>query len=130
MTSGPKSSAARKRILFVDDDLQVLAGLRNVFHRDRQRWDMVFANDPEVALAELYRTVFDAVVCDMRMPGMDGLQLLERVREHSPRTARVMLSGTADREEVDRATAAVDELLGKPCASAILRATLERMTNR
>jgi CheY-like chemotaxis protein len=123
-------TAAKKRILFVDDDPQVLAGLRNVFHRDRQRWDMVFANDPEVALAECERAAFDAVVCDMRMPGMDGLQLLERVRQSSPRTARVMLSGTADRDEVDRATATVDELLGKPCTSATLRATLERMTNR
>lgn len=124
------TSTAKKRILFVDDDPQVLAALRNVFHRDRQRWEMVFANDPEVALAEVERAAFDAVVCDMRMPGMDGLQLLEHVREHSPRTARVMLSGTADRNEVDRATAAVDELLGKPCPSATLRATLERITNR
>jgi CheY-like chemotaxis protein len=120
----------RKRILFVDDDPNVLAGLRNVFHRDRARWDLVFANSGEAALVEIEQSRFDVVVCDMRMPGIDGVEVLERVRETSPTTARVMLSGSADKDEVDRATAAVDILLDKPCGSATLRATLERMINR
>jgi CheY-like chemotaxis protein len=121
---------SKKRILFVDDDPNLLAGLRNVFHRDRARWDLTFANSGEAALDELERTTFDVVVCDMRMPGIDGVTVLEHVREKSPRTARVMLSGSADKNEVDRATKAVDELLGKPCSTAVLRATLERMMNR
>jgi YesN/AraC family two-component response regulator len=120
-------SSDKKRILFVDDDPSVLAGLRNIFHRDRKRWDMVFANGGEEALTELEASSFDVVVSDMRMPGVDGVMLLEKVRELSPRTARVMLSGSADKEEVDRATRAVDELLGKPCDSKTLRATLERL---
>jgi CheY-like chemotaxis protein len=121
---------SKKRILFVDDDPNLLAGLRNVFHRDRARWELVFANSGEDALVELERATFDVVVCDMRMPGIDGVTVLERVREKSPCTARVMLSGSADKDEVDRATKAVDELLGKPCSTAVLRATLERMMNR
>jgi CheY-like chemotaxis protein len=124
------STMAKKRILFVDDDPHVLAGLRNIFHRDRARWELVFAESGEAALVEIERSRFDVVVCDMRMPGIDGVTVLEQVREKSPRTARVMLSGSADKEEVARATAAVDELLGKPCNSATLRATLERMMNR
>ncbi len=116
-----------KRVLFVDDDPSVLAGLRNVFHRERGRWEMVFAGGGAQALEELAKGSFDAVVSDMRMPGIDGVTLLEHVRDTSPRTARVMLSGSADQTEVDRATAAVDELLGKPCDTRTLRATLERM---
>lgn len=123
-------STEKKRILFVDDDPNLLAGLRNVFHRDRARWDLVFANSGEAALVEIERTTFDVVVCDMRMPGIDGVTVLEHVREKSPRTARVMLSGSADKDEVERATKAVDELLGKPCSTAVLRSTLERMMNR
>jgi len=120
----------KKRILFVDDDPNVLAGFRNVFHRDRHRWEITLVNCGEAALVELEKTSFDVIVCDMRMPGIDGVTLLERVRATSPQTARVMLSGSADRDDVERATAAVDELLGKPCPTATLRATLERMMNR
>jgi CheY-like chemotaxis protein len=120
----------KRRILFVDDDPSILAGFRNVFHRDRARWEVVFANGGEQALVELARAPFDVVVSDMRMPGMDGVELLERIRAEWPATARVMLSGSEDRSELDRATAAVDELLCKPCDTKTLRATLERMMRR
>ena len=117
----------KKRILFVDDDPCVLAGLRNVFYRERTRWELVFANGGEQALAELGRGRFDVVVTDMRMPGIDGLALLEQVRAVSPSTRCVMLSGSAHQDEVNRAAAVVDELLGKPCDTSTLRSTLERM---
>jgi CheY-like chemotaxis protein len=121
---------SKKRILFVDDDPHVLAGLRNLMHRERTRWESVFVDGGDAALARLAEAPFDLVVSDMRMPGMDGVQLLERVRQHWPATVRVMLSGSADAEEVARASAAVDELIGKPCSAATLKATLERMLAR
>ena len=119
-------SDTKMRILFVDDEPHVLAGLRNVFYRERARWDMTFASSGEDALAELAIANFDVVVSDMRMPGIDGLALLDRVKQKSPRTARIMLSGSADKDEVERATASVDELLGKPCDAKTLRLTIER----
>jgi CheY-like chemotaxis protein len=121
---------SKKRILFVDDDPHVLAGLRNLMHRERTRWESVFVDGGDAALARLAEAPFDLVVSDMRMPGMDGVRLLERVRQHWPATVRVMLSGSADAEEVARASAAVDELIGKPCSAATLKATLERMLAR
>jgi len=108
----------------------VLAGLRNLMHRERMRWEAVFVDGGERALDALAAGSFDIVVSDMRMPGMDGVELLERVRQGWPATARVMLSGSADRDEIERATAAVDELLGKPCSATMLKATLERMLDR
>jgi CheY-like chemotaxis protein len=120
-------SDTKKKILFVDDEPAVLAGLRNVFFRDRARWEMTFANGGEAALAALANAKFDVVVSDMRMPGIDGAELLERVKRESPGTVRIMLSGSADKEEVDRATASVDELLGKPCDTKTLRMTIERL---
>jgi len=117
----------KARILFVDDEPAVLAGLRNVFHRDRARWDMTFAPGSDAALAALATGPFDVVVSDMRMPGMDGAALLERIKREFPATVRIMLSGSADKEEVERATAAVDELLGKPCDTKTIRSTIERL---
>ena len=120
----------KKRILFVDDEPNVLAGLRNVFYRERARWEMTFAASGEAALAALEVTDFDIVVSDMRMPGIDGAALLERVKQDSPKTGRIMLSGSADKDDLDRATASVDELLGKPCDAKTLRMTIERLMAR
>ncbi len=111
-----------KRILFVDDDEALLAGLQNVLHRDRKRWEMVFANGPELALAESRKQAFDVVVSDMRMPQLDGAQLFRILRAESPRTARIMLSGS----DCESALADIDELLAKPCPPSVLRAAIER----
>jgi CheY-like chemotaxis protein len=121
--------SGKKRILFVDDDPLILAGIRSVFYRERHRWELVFATGGEEALAELERGAFDVVVSDLRMPGIDGLALLARVRETSPATARVMLSGSADRDEIGTSPA-VEELLRKPCDARTMRSTLERMLER
>jgi CheY-like chemotaxis protein len=119
-----------KRILFVDDDPSILAGLKGVLFRDRKRWDMVFAQGGEAAIAELDTGSFDVIVSDMRMPGIDGAMLLERVRKLAPATRRVILSGSADADDVQRAAAAAEEVLTKPCDARTLRATLERLLAR
>ena len=118
---------ARPRILFVDDDPSILAGLKNVLFSDRKRWELAFANGPEAALAEIEACPFDAVVSDMRMPGMDGAELLQRIRETAPATRRLILSGSADADDMERAQAAAEEVLTKPCTARVLRATLEKV---
>jgi CheY-like chemotaxis protein len=117
----------KKRLLFVDDEPAVLASLRTVFRRDCERWDMTFAHGGNAALAELEHEAFDVVVSDMRMPGIDGAQLLERVRERSPRTVRIILSGSVDTEDIARASLCVHELLAKPCSAAIIRDTINEL---
>ena len=113
----------KKRILFVDDDPAVLHALSSVLRRDRTRWDMVFAAGGPAAVDELRKSAFDAVVSDMRMPGVNGAQLLEIVRRDSPGTVRIMLSGS----DCEAALPNIDELLPKPCSARVLRETLERM---
>ena len=119
----------KQRIMFVDDDVSILAGLRGVLRRERDRWDMVFAAGADAALAELEQGPFDVVVSDMRMPGIDGAELLERVQRRSPATIRIMLSGSVDPLAITRASFAVDELLGKPCDARTLRETIDRLLN-
>jgi len=119
-------TATKKRILFVDDEPAILAGLQNLLYKDRKRWDMVFALGGERALVELNTAPFDVVVSDMRMPGIDGAALLNRVKDEWPATVRIMLSGHADREAIVRALPALHQLLSKPCDAGTLRSTLER----
>ena len=113
----------KKRILFVDDDPSLLAGLQNVLHRDRKRWDMTFALGGEAALEHIGQTTFDIVVSDLRMPMIDGVAVLAVVKRRAPLTVRVLLSGS----DCDAIAAEVDELLVKPCSAMTLRATLERL---
>ncbi|MCA9753514.1 MAG: response regulator [Gemmatimonadetes bacterium] len=113
------------RILFVDDEPRVLDGLRRQL---RNRFEVRMSEDPEEALK-----LFDAdgpfavVVSDMRMPGMNGAQFLSHVREKSPDTVRMILSGQSD---LDAAIAAVNDgsifrFLTKPCPPDQLTRTLE-----
>ena len=116
----------RPRILFVDDDVDVLESLRDALRKDRQRWDFAFATGGAAALEELARRPCNVVVSDMRMPGMDGAELLTRVKDQHPTVARLVLSGHAEQEAMERAMRVAQEFLSKPCQIAVLRATIER----
>lgn len=118
--------STKQRILFVDDEPAILAGLQNLLYKDRKRWEMVFANGGEQALAELRKQPCDVVVSDMRMPGMDGATLLNLIKDEFPGTARIMLSGHAEREAIVRALPALHQLLSKPCDAETLRCAIDR----
>lgn len=117
----------RPRILFVDDDPQILRALRNVLRRDAGRWDLVFVEGGQAALDELAKGQFDVVVSDMHMPDVDGERLMEYVRESAPSTMRLIVSGSVDDGDAARARTLAHELLEKPCPPGVLRAAIERV---
>ncbi|MEO6777596.1 MAG: HDOD domain-containing protein [Kofleriaceae bacterium] len=116
----------RKRILFVDDEPALLAALSNLLRRERHRWDLVFALGGAEALLALDQGTFDIVLTDMRMPEVDGLAVLTAVKERSPRTIRIILSGYAESSAVLQALPLVHQFLSKPCDAKTLRSTIER----
>jgi HD-like signal output (HDOD) protein len=116
----------QRRILFVDDEPAVLEGLRNSLRKQRHVWDMTFAIGGQAAVDELARQTFDVVVSDMKMPGLDGPALLELVRDRYPATARIILTGQAERDAVLRALPVAHQFLSKPCDSRTLLDVIER----
>ena len=116
----------KPRILFVDDERNVLDGLRRMLRPQRANWELLFANSAEEALAMLAQGPAHAIVSDLRMPGMDGISLLDIVREQTPETVRIALSGYADKTEALRAVSHIHQFLAKPCDAETLCATLER----
>ncbi len=104
-----------KRLLFVDDEPMILAGLRRALHGMRGQWEMQFVDNPAAALEALEQAPYDAIVTDMRMPVMDGAQLLELVKQRYPDVIRVVLSGQASRAAVLRSIAPAHQFLSKPC---------------
>lgn len=116
----------RKRILFVDDETMVLDGLRRMLRPMRDEWEMEFCESGPVALARMAVSPFDVIVSDMRMPGMNGAELLTRVMELYPRTVRLILSGHADNELILKCVGSTHQFLAKPCDPEAIKATVRR----
>jgi len=119
----------KRRILFVDDEPKLLAGLERLLHPQRNQWEMVFVSGGEVALAELAKRLFDVIVTDMGMPGMNGAQLLQHVQERFPQVVRLVLSGHTDAENALRAIPVAHQFLSKPCSPDVLRNAVDRACN-
>ena len=116
----------KKRVLFVDDEPNILQGLRRMLHPLRQEWDMTFAGSGQEALECLGHTPVDVVVSDMRMPGMDGAQLLTHIKIQYPHIVRIVLSGHSDHEMSLRSVGPAHQYLAKPCDAMTLKATIAR----
>jgi len=116
----------KMRVLFVDDQPNVLAGLRRMLRGLRNEWEMQFAESGDEALALMAKSPFDVIVSDMRMPGMDGVQLLTETMTRYPGTVRIILSGQADQASVLRAVTPAHQYLSKPCDAETLKATVAR----
>jgi HD-like signal output (HDOD) protein len=104
-----------KRLLFVDDEPMVLDGLRRSLHSRRSEWEMTFVNSAADALQAMESGPFDAIISDMRMPKMDGAELLELVKQRYPGIVRIVLSGQANKDAVLRSIAPAHQFLSKPC---------------
>ncbi len=116
-----------KRVLFVDDEKNVLDGMRRMLRASRESWEMEFVSSGEAALLACNERAFDVVVSDLRMPGMDGAQLLGHIRDQFPSTARIILSGYSELALTARAVPVAYRVLAKPCNGAELKETIERV---
>jgi len=90
------------RILVVDDDPEIRESLAEVLSYDDHTVEV--ARDGIEAQRFLERNDFDIVLCDVRMPGRDGLELLDWARQHKPEVEFIMLSGHATIETAVAAT--------------------------
>ncbi|MCS7153993.1 MAG: sigma-54 dependent transcriptional regulator [Bacteroidia bacterium] len=90
------------RLLIVDDDPEIRATLAEVLSYDDHIVEV--ARDGVEAQRILERSDFDIVLCDVRMPGKDGMELLAWARQHKPEVEFIMLSGHATIETAVAAT--------------------------
>ncbi|MBA4395569.1 MAG: histidine kinase, partial [Desulfobacca sp.] len=109
-----------KRILFVDDELNVLEGYQRQF---RKVFDTTIAPSGAKGLEIITEAgPFAVVVSDFKMPGMNGIEFLSRVRELAPDTVRIMLTGFAEIQAVIEAIneGNVYRFLTKPCPADLM----------
>lgn len=115
-----------KRVLFVDDEPQLLDGLKAGLYTRRKDWDMQFAEGGAKAIELMEESHFDVLVTDLRMPGVDGTTLVARARTDSPDTIRIVLSGYANDEQSQRLVSLAHRYLSKPCEPRKLEECIER----
>ncbi|MGO9614332.1 MAG: endopeptidase La [Dissulfurispiraceae bacterium] len=83
----------KPRVMVVDDEDVARKNLVHIL--SKENYDVIPAADGNEALQKLASTEFDVVVTDLRMPGIDGMELLENIRKHHPDTRVIMVTGHA-----------------------------------
>ncbi|HSX65404.1 MAG TPA: HDOD domain-containing protein [Pseudoxanthomonas sp.] len=117
------------RVLFVDDEEKVLAGMERTLFMADLGWDAEFARSGAEALERLAARPADVVVSDMRMPIMDGGELLRRVRDGWPCAVRIILSGHTEQEAALRSLDVAHQFLSKPCDGEAMIEAIQRAVN-
>jgi len=113
-------------ILFVDDEVQLIEGLKRSMRTMAKEWDLFFASSGEEALNILSQNQIHIIVTDLRMPGMDGSVLLEKVSGLYPQVIRFVLSGQSDQQMALKASRVTHQVLAKPCDSLKLQQAIQR----
>jgi two-component system, NtrC family, sensor kinase len=117
-----------RRILIVDDEEAV----RSVFASCLSRsYTCVVAGNAQEALVRLASQPYALVIADVKMPGLSGIELLRRIREHFPETAVIMASGVDRTQRVlDAVRLGASDYLIKPCDMDVLELSVERALER
>jgi putative nucleotidyltransferase with HDIG domain len=115
-----------KRLLFVDDEQPALDALRHRLLRRRRNWTVDGAASGPLAIEQMERQPYDVIVTDMRMPGMDGAELLGIISDRWPQTIRIVLSGYADLRQTIRLVPFAHQYLSKPCDPGQLEEVVDR----
>lgn len=115
---------SRPRVLCVDDEIRSLETLERTLDEE---FDVLTATSTEAAIRLLEENSIQAVLCDQRMPGQTGVEFLIEVRERWPQTARLILSGYTDSEDIIRGLneAGIFQYLTKPWHPDHLLLTLQ-----
>jgi putative nucleotidyltransferase with HDIG domain len=118
----------RSRVLFVDDDPLLREAYRN-FAPELREYEVFTAESGESGVKILQEKSFDVVVSDLCLPRMDGMQFLAHVVRSQPDSARIIISGYADRLKVAQCLFVGHRYFNKPCDSHALLKLLERLAS-
>lgn len=107
-------------IVFVDDEPNILQGIRRYTRSQRGSWDMHFLESGKTAMELVAQTPVDVIVSDMRMPEITGADLLEHISHEAPGIIRLILSGEAEEAQTHRTIGRSHRFIAKPCDPTLL----------
>lgn len=119
----------KNQILVVDDEERICQAVKKALERIGYRVETSL--DPGEALTKLRTHSFDMVICDVKMPGIDGITLLDRIKEYNPSTLVLMITGFASIESaVESLKRGAVEYIPKPFTPSHIRFLVERAFER
>jgi DNA-binding response OmpR family regulator len=119
---------SRARILAVDDEADIRELLRELL--GRAGYDVDVADDGRAALRALFAARPDLVILDVNMPGLDGWQTLERIRDVSDVPVLMLTARTGELEKVRGLTRGADDYVTKPFGRQELLARVQALLRR
>ncbi len=117
----------KPRVMFVDDDPMLLASTRRQLVSKLGGFELVFCASGIEALAAAGEVVPEIVFSDVRMPEMDGPELLRRFAESHPHTVRFALTGQSYEDQFDRTCSVTHQIFSKPFESEKIRRIVENV---
>jgi len=124
-----QAKGAMIRILLVHEVRDTLLTLQGQLRRARSQWQVDFACGSQDALQQMDRAEFDVVVADLRLSGMDGAELLEKVRQRRPQAARVAICEQATVGDMHRVMPVAHQVLSECAEVSDLVRSIERIHN-
>jgi DNA-binding response OmpR family regulator len=123
-----RNAFTRARVLVVDDEADIRGLLRQLL--ERAGYEVAEAENGRAGLRELYASPADAVLLDVSMPGLDGWETLERIRDLSDVPVLMLTARSAELEKVRGLKAGADDYMTKPFGRQELLARLEALLRR
>ena len=115
----------KRQIIFVDDDVYALKGYQRSLEPYVNEWDVYFFTTGQEALTFMSQKPIDVLITDLRMPGMDGIALLEHAIQYFPGVIRMILSGNIEEPSAYKAASLAHQLIAKPCDIETIRNSVE-----
>lgn len=126
MATPPHSSL---RVLFVDDEKSLQEFMRSEL--PRLGHEVTVCPDGRAALKVLEKSTFDAAILDLRMPGMTGIEVLERLKQVAPDTEAVVMTGHASMETaIEAVRLGAFDYITKPCKLAEIEGILQKVAEK
>ncbi|HEV2947281.1 MAG TPA: sigma-54 dependent transcriptional regulator [Gemmataceae bacterium] len=117
------------RILFADDEKSLQEFMRSEL--PRLGHEVTVCPDGKAALKALEKATFDAAILDLRMPGMTGIEVLEQLKQVSPDTEAIVMTGHASMETaIDAVRLGAFDYITKPCKLSEIEAVLHKVIEK
>ncbi len=114
------------KVLFVDEEINVLNGIKRTLHSYKNEWDMFFTNNPEQALKILSDNLIDVVVSEINIFTVEGEKLLEEVKKGYPSVIRIIFTDETNKEKLLNAFGLAHYFLDKPFTPEELKKKIEQ----
>ncbi len=119
-----------KQLMFIDDERSLLNAMARMLKPLEKQWKFIYVERAAEALELLTTVDIDVVISDLCMPGMNGQECLERVRERYPQVTRVMMTGRSEYDVYREGMTVAQYFLWKPVSPQAMSTLLQLLSNQ